>query len=138
MTSISQHSKLLQEFYEAINQALNMVLTKIAMTYKEAGEQNTAKAQQKAIFTFITGLNSPSIRNTLYDNRPGTLSKAFSIAQTVQYDNQHVKLEQKAFEQKNAKRAIDPKKRPIRMLHTLYDAIVRHIGTSACDVQCDV
>lgn len=40
MTSIKQQSKSLQEFYDAINQSLNMVLTKITMTYKEPAKQS--------------------------------------------------------------------------------------------------
>lgn len=95
MTTIRQNGKTLQEYYDDINQALNMVLTKIAMTYKEAAEQRslTAEVQSKAIRTFITGLNSVLIRNTLYGSMPDTLSKAFSVAQTIQYDNKHLHLE---------------------------------------------
>lgn len=66
MTSIRRHSKTLQEFYDAINQ-LNMVLTKLAMTYKEAAEQKSliAETQSNAIRTFLAGLNSPFICTTL-------------------------------------------------------------------------
>lgn len=108
MTSIKQQSKSLQEFYDAINQSLNMVLTKITMTYKEPAEQKSliAETQSKAIRTFITGLDSALIRTTLYGNRPDSLSKAFAIAQTIQYDDQHLQLDSKTQEQtKNAKRA---------------------------------
>lgn len=110
MTTIKQHSKSLQEFYDAINQALNMVLTKIAMTYKEAAEQKSliAETQSKAIRTFITGLNSALIRTTLYGNMPNSLSKAFAVAQTIQYDNQHLQLEYKSVEQqRNAKKFVE-------------------------------
>lgn len=110
MTTIKQGSKSLQEFYDAINQALNMVLTKITMTYKEAAEQKslTAETQSKAIRTFITGLNSALIRTTLYGNMPDSLSKAFAVAQTIQYDNQHLQLEYRAIEQqKNAKKFVE-------------------------------
>lgn len=112
MTTIRQHSRTLQEFYDAINQALNMVLTKIAMTYKETGEQNSliAETQSKAVRTFITGLNSPLIRTTLYGNMPNSLSRAFAIAQTIQYDNQHLHLEFKKHEQqKSTKKFVEGK-----------------------------
>lgn len=108
MTSIKQESKTLQEFYDAINQSLNMVLTKITMTYKEPAEQRSliAETQSKAIRTFITGLNSALMRTTLYGNMPDSLSKAFTIAQTIQYDNKHLHLDFKPNEQlKNAKRS---------------------------------
>lgn len=110
MTTIKQHSKSLQEFYDAINQALNMVLTKITMTYKEVAEQKSliAETQSKAIRTFITGLNSTLIRTTLYGNMPNSLSKAFAIAQTIQYDNQHLQLEYKPNEQqRNARKFVE-------------------------------
>lgn len=101
MTNIKQHGKSLQEFYDAINQALNMVLTKIAMTYKEAAGQKSliAETQSKAVRTFITGLNGTLIRTTLYGNMPNSLSQAFAIAQTIQYDNHHLQLEFKMHEQ---------------------------------------
>lgn len=96
MAAIRQESKSLQEFYDAINQALNMVLTKITMTHKEpAGQKSLVEvAQQKAIRTFIVGVNSNLIRTTLYGNLPDSLPKAFAIAQTVQFDSQHMRLEQ--------------------------------------------
>lgn len=97
MTMLKQNGKTLQEFYDEINQALNMVLAKIAMTYKLTAEQKSliAETQSKAIRTFITGLNSTLIRTTLYGNMPKTLSEAFAVAQTIQYDNQHLQLEYK-------------------------------------------
>lgn len=95
MTNIKQNGRTLQEFYDEINQALNMVLTKIAMTYKEPAEQKslTAETQAKAIRTFVTGLNSALIRTTLYGSMPKSLSEAFAIAQTIQYDSKHLQLE---------------------------------------------
>lgn len=112
MTTIKQGGKTLQEFYDAINQALNMVLTKIAMTYKEAAEQKslTTEVQSKAIRTFVTGMNSTLIRTTLYGSMPKTLSEAFAIAQTIQYDNQHLQLENRMpIQQKNMKKTADVK-----------------------------
>lgn len=101
MTNIRQGGKSLQEFYDAINQALNMVLTKITMTYKERAEQTSlmTETQGKAIRTFVTGLNSALIRTTLYGSMPKSLAQAFAIAQTIQYDNQHLQLESKIAEQ---------------------------------------
>lgn len=112
MTIIKQNGKSLQEFYDNINQALNMVITKIAMTYKETAEQSAliTEAQGKAIRTFVTGSNSHLIRATLYGSMPKTLSQAFATAQTIQYDNQHLQLEFGAPEQqKPTKKVIDAK-----------------------------
>lgn len=95
MTTIKQSGKTLQEYYDAINQALNMVITKIVMSYKNENEQKSLinETQQKAVRTFIMGLKSPMTRNTLYGNSPKTLAKAFAIAQTIFYDNQHLQLD---------------------------------------------
>lgn len=95
LTTMQQNGKTLQEFYDDVNQALNMVLTKIAMTYKTSAEQKSlgAETQAKAIRTFVTGLNSAMVRTTLYGTMPKTLSEAFAIAQTIQYDNQYLRLE---------------------------------------------
>lgn len=95
LTSIKQVNKNLQEYYDAINQALNTVITKVVMTYKKDDEQKLLiqEIQQKAIRTFIMGLNGPMMRATLYGHAPKTLSKAFAIAQTVYYDNQHLHLD---------------------------------------------
>lgn len=110
MTTKKQGTKTLQEFYDDINQALNMVITKITMTYKEPAEQKSliSETQSKAIRTFVTGLNGQIIRTTLYGSMPKTLSEAFAIAQTIQYDNQHMHLEHAANEQqRNAKKFRD-------------------------------
>lgn len=111
MSSIKQNSKTLQEFYDEINQALNMVLTKITMSYKETGEQKSliTETQNKAVRTFITGLTSSLIRTTLYSNMPNSLSRAFAIAQTIQFDNQHLQLESKMSEQRNMKKFVETK-----------------------------
>lgn len=67
MTSIKQSNKTLQEFHDAINQALNMVITKITISYHDLREQTAlvSEAQQKAIRTFTLGLKSQVMRNIL-------------------------------------------------------------------------
>lgn len=96
MTMIKQMGKTLQEYYEAINQALNMVISKIVMTYNVLEQQKSlvAEAQLKAIRTFIVGLKSQATRNVLYGQKPKTLAEAFTTAQTVYYDNQYLQLDQ--------------------------------------------
>lgn len=109
MTNIKQGGKTLQEFYDQINQALNMVITKIAMSYKETAEQKslTTEAQSKAVRTFMTGLNSQVIRSILYGSTPNSLSQAFAIAQTIHYDNQHLQLDTRMPERNVAARKFD-------------------------------
>lgn len=96
MTSIRQLNRTLQEFYDAINQALNLVISKIVMSYKKIDEQKSliSEAQQKAIRTFVIGLKSSVMRNILYSHKPKTLAEAFTTAQTVYYDNQYLHLDQ--------------------------------------------
>lgn len=95
MTSIKQLGKNLQEFHDAINQALNTVITKIVMTYKTLNEQEALvkEAQQKAVRTFIVGLRNHATRNILYSHQPKTLEEAFTTAQTVYFDNQYWQLD---------------------------------------------
>lgn len=102
MTTIRQGSKSLQEYYDSINRALNMVITKIVMTYKHRDEQKSLidQVQQKAIRTFIIGMKSSTARNILYGQAPKSLSAAFAIAQTVYYDNQFLQLESRGEPQK--------------------------------------
>lgn len=96
MTAIKQMNKTLQEFFDAMNQALNLVISKITLTYANADEQKSLveEAQRKAIRTFIIGLKSQTTRNILYAHQPKTLSEAFTMAQTVFYDNQYLHLDQ--------------------------------------------
>lgn len=60
MTSIKQSNKSLQEYYDKLNQALNIVISKIVMTYKSELEQHSliAETQCKAVRAFIMGLHS--------------------------------------------------------------------------------
>lgn len=96
MVSIKQNDKNLHQFYNAINFALNAIISKVVMTYKIVEEQRSliAEAQKKAIRTFIVGLKFRTARHILYGQQPKTLSEAYTIAQTVFYDNEHLQLEQ--------------------------------------------
>lgn len=94
MTSIRQYDKTLHEYYNAINQALNTVITKIVLEYQHEREQAAliTEAQRKAIRTFIVGLRSQIMRHILYGQQPKTLQEAYAIAQTVHYDSDHLQL----------------------------------------------
>jgi hypothetical protein len=96
MTSIKQGNKTLQEYYDSINQALNLVISKIVLTYKVADEQKSLvrEAQLKAIRTFILGLKNQAMRNILYGRKSNSLAETFTIARTVNYDGQYLQLEQ--------------------------------------------
>lgn len=91
MTSMRKTNKTLQEFHDAINEALHLVISKIVLDYKTESEQRSlvAEAQVKAVRTFVVGLRSQMMRHILYSRTPGTLAEAFAIAQTVYYDHQY-------------------------------------------------
>lgn len=96
MTTIKQLGKTLYEYYGAINQALNLLIHKIAFDYKGKLHHQDAlvtEAQMKAVRTFIIGLRSQQIRHILYGRTPGTLAEAFAIAQTVYYDHQYLQMD---------------------------------------------
>lgn len=96
MTSIRQNEKSLQDYHDAINQALNLVISKIKLTYKIMEEQRAliSQAQIKAIRTFIIGLKYQNLRNILYGGKYKTLADVYTSAQTVYYDNQYLQLDQ--------------------------------------------
>lgn len=95
MTSIKQYGKTLQEYHDSINQALNLVISKIILTYKNTDEQRAliSQAQLKAIRTFIIGLKSYAMRNVLYGGKYRTLANVYAVAQTVYYDNQYLEMD---------------------------------------------
>lgn len=96
MVSIKQYDKNIHEYYNAINFALNAIISKVVMSYNNINEQRSliAEAQKKAIRTFIVGLRFRVIRHILYGQQPKTLSEVYTIAQTVFYDNEQLQLEQ--------------------------------------------
>lgn len=96
MVAIKQGDKSLLQYFNAVNFALNAIISKVVMSYNEVGEQRSliAEAQKKAIRTFIVGLKFKTMRHILYGQQPKTLNEAFTIAQTVFYDNEHLQLEQ--------------------------------------------
>lgn len=97
MTSIKQLNKTLQEFHDAINESLHLVISKIVFDYRNEQEQSSlvTEAQKKAVRTFVVGLRSQMMRHILYSRTPGTLAEAFAIAQTVYYDHQYTQTDQK-------------------------------------------
>lgn len=103
MVSIKQTDKTLQQFYNAINFALNAIIAKVVTSYKTVSEQKSLirEAHKKAIRTFIVGLRFKTMRHILYGQQPKTLNEAYTIAQTVYYDNEHLQLEYCSISPKN-------------------------------------
>lgn len=114
MTALKQSNKTLQEFHDMVNQALNMVITKITINYGDPSEQKALvkEAQQKALRTFTLGLRSQVMRNTLYNHKPKTLAEAFTMAQTVYYDHQYLQLDSNREAPKNQSRGQHPQNFP--------------------------
>uniref|UniRef100_A0A0A1WJ71 Retrovirus-related Gag polyprotein from transposon gypsy n=2 Tax=Zeugodacus cucurbitae TaxID=28588 RepID=A0A0A1WJ71_ZEUCU len=95
MMKIQQKELPLHVYYDNLNQALNVVLSKIEMTHKEERitQVLTQEIQAKAIRTFVTGLRSVAIKNAIYARACTTLADAYSIARTMQHDSHHQNLE---------------------------------------------
>lgn len=106
MTSIKQADKTLQQYYNSINFALNSLITKIMLTYGLEAEQRSLilEGRKKAVRTFIVGLKSRMAKQILYGQQPKSLIDAYSIAQTLLYDNEQLQLEQWSMPQRNQPR----------------------------------
>lgn len=115
MTSIKQLNQSLQEYFDSVNQGLNLIISKIVMTYKSIAEQKPLieEAQKRATRTFIIGLKSQTTRSILYSYQPKSLIEAFTAAQTVYYDNQFLHLDQNPRQepQRNQPRGSPPQQR---------------------------
>lgn len=91
MKKITQGRKDLAEYHSCINEALNLILSKIEM---EQGDK-TMKifANQEAVRTFITGLNSKYTVGTLYAQNPKDLETAYAIASTIYHDDRSLQFD---------------------------------------------
>lgn len=89
---VLQQNKLnLDEFYDKVNEKLNCIVNKINMTYKE---KHTAMAfiegaNEKALRTFITGLNNRR-GEILYASNPSSLPEAYARLQTIINDQARI------------------------------------------------
>lgn len=89
---VLQQNKLsLDEFYDKINEKLNCIVNKINMTHKE---KHTAMAfiegaNEKALRTFITGLNNRR-GEILYASNPSSLPEAYARLQTIINDQARI------------------------------------------------
>ena len=88
---LQQGRMTVHEFYDKINEKMNMIITKIHMTHKEklAAEALIENMREKALRTFITGLNN-QIGNVLYSSNPKTLAEAYARLQTILSDRERM------------------------------------------------
>lgn len=88
---LQQGRMTVHEFYDKINEKLNIIITKVRMTYKEkiASDTLIENMQQKALRTFITGLND-GVGNVLYSSNPKTLAEAYARLQTILSDRERI------------------------------------------------
>lgn len=95
MCGIEQRNLSLLEYHDKITQSLNLVISKIDMTYKnhEAATALIGEIKTKSVRTFIMGINNGFTKNTLYQHNPKSLSEAYAIASTIYHDNKYQKLE---------------------------------------------
>lgn len=89
---VLQQDKLsLDEFYDKVNEKLNSIVNKINMTYKEKVTANAfiEGANEKALRTFITGLNNRK-GEILYASNPKSLPEAYARLQTIINDQSRI------------------------------------------------
>lgn len=89
---VLQQNKLsLDEFYDNVNEKLNCIVNKINMTYKERATAIAFinGANEKALRTFITGLNNKR-GELLYASNPTTLPEAYARLQTIINDQERI------------------------------------------------
>lgn len=88
---LQQGKMTVHEFYDKINEKLNMIITKIHMTHKEkiAADTLIENMREKALRTFITGLNN-RMGNVLYSSNPKTLAEAYARLQTILSDRERM------------------------------------------------
>ncbi|XP_055910407.1 uncharacterized protein LOC129944768 [Eupeodes corollae] len=85
---IRQGKLTLSEYYDQINNALNLILSKITMTSSSEGRNiQEHLAMEEAVRIFTANLNSSFTKATLYSNQPPTIERAYAIALTIQHDN---------------------------------------------------
>lgn len=88
---LQQNKLTVDAFYDLVNEKLNAIVNKINMSYKE---KQTAKsfvesANEKALRTFITGLNNKR-GEILYASNPSTLPEAYARLQTIVNDQERI------------------------------------------------
>lgn len=90
---LQQNKLTMDEFFNQINEKLNPIVNKVNMTYSE---KDTAKAlieaaNEKALRTFITGLNHRR-GEILYASNPKSLPEAYARLQTIIYDQERIRF----------------------------------------------
>lgn len=84
---LQQGRMSVHEFYDKINEKLNMIITKIHMSHKEPAVADALidNMREKALRTFITGLSN-NVGHVLYSSNPKTLADAYARLQTILSD----------------------------------------------------
>lgn len=91
MKKITQGRRELAVYHSAMNEALNLILSKIEM--EKGDETMKSFANQEAVRAFITGLNSKYTIGTLYAQNPRDLETAYAIASTIYHDDKHLQFD---------------------------------------------
>lgn len=88
---LQQGKMTVHEFYDKINEKLNMIITKIHMTHREkiAADTLIENMREKALRTFITGLSN-RMGNVLYSSNPKSLAEAYARLQTILSDRERM------------------------------------------------
>ena len=84
----------MSEFHDEVCRALTVVISELYISgdIPDSIKCMTAHAVEDAVRTFKNGINNEFIRSTLYGNRVKNLEHAYTIAQTIEHDNNHRNL----------------------------------------------
>lgn len=88
---LQQGQMTVHEFYDRINEKLNIIITKIHITHQEkvAADTLIENMREKALRTIITGLSN-CMGDGLYSANPKTLAEAYARLQTILSDRERM------------------------------------------------
>lgn len=88
---LQQGKTSIDEFYDKVNEKLNHIINKVNMTHKEksVAKAFVESANEKALRTFITGLNHKK-GELLYASHPTSLPEAYARLQTIMNDQERI------------------------------------------------
>lgn len=91
LMDLHQKNLTVDAFYDSVNAKLSAIVNKINMSFKEkeTAQAFIVSANEKALRTFITGLNNRR-GEILYAANPSTLPEAYARLQTIINDQQRI------------------------------------------------
>lgn len=96
LNTLRQGQMSINEYYDAVDKQLTLIVNKIIMTHSNNEELTSAfteKARENALRVFISGLRRP-LCDTLFAASPPDLPSALAVAQELQHNRQRYEFAQ--------------------------------------------